>query len=145
MQLILKQAESKGVSPKTQSSSDQALGSELFKKKKFQITSVYVHTRPGAHRGSGLSWSSRIAGNCTPLEEQYRFSTAEASLQPKISTLEQAETASLEGRQLCCMYSFIANLKLHHCSILRSAPKMKRCREGANTPRFLNQGQLVQT
>lgn len=42
----------------------QALASELFKKKKkFQITSVYVHTRPGAHRGSGLSWSSRVAGN----------------------------------------------------------------------------------
>lgn len=63
-------------------------------KKKIQITSVYVHTRPGAHRGSGLSWSSRIAGNWTPLEEQYRFSTAEAPLQPKISTLEQAENAS---------------------------------------------------
>lgn len=84
--------------------------------------------------GTALLWRSSTG-----------FSTAEASLQPKISTLEQAETASLEGRQLCCMYSFIANLKLHHCSILRSAPKMKRCREGANTPRFLNQGQLVQT
>lgn len=41
--------------------------------------------------------------------------------------------------------SFIADLKPHHCSILRSAPEMKRCRGRANTPQFLNQGQLVLT
>lgn len=104
-------------------------------KKKFQITSVYVHTRPGAHRRSGLSWSSRVAGNWT-LEEQYRLSTAEASLQPTVSTLEQAETTSLEGRQLCCTPSFI-RLKassLQHAKISSRNEEVQRRSEHPTVP-----------
>lgn len=68
------------------------------------------------------------------------------SLQPKISTLRTSRNCFLRGKAaLLYAISFIADLKPHHCSILRSAPEMERCRGGANTPQFLNQGQLVQT
>lgn len=105
MQLILyRSRQSPKVCPQSKRAAmrDQELGSELFFKKKFQITSVYVHTRPEptedlAHPGVTGLLGTELLWRSNTGPELLRHPSS-----PRSALSEQAETASLEGRQLCC-------------------------------------------